>query len=62
MRTENETIDNKMSMNVRGLLRVLVKSQVNNQVEARIGIQVWDKIREQVSLQVWTQIKENVRL
>ena len=62
MRTENETIDNKMSMNVGGLLRVLVKSQVNNQVEARIGIQVWDKIREQVSLQVWTQIKENVRL
>ena len=62
MRTENETIDNKMNMNVRGLLRVLVKSQVNDQVEARIAIQVWDKIRGQVSLQVWTQIKENVRL
>jgi hypothetical protein len=62
MRTENETIDNKISMNVRGILRVLVKSQVNDQVEARIASQVWSKIREQVSLQVWTRIKENVRL
>ncbi len=50
MRTENETIDNKISMNVRGLLRVLVESQVNDQVKARISIQVWGKIREQVSL------------
>jgi len=62
MRTENETIDNKMNMNVRGLLRVIVKSQVNDQVGARIASQVWTQIREQVCLQVWTQIKENVRL
>jgi hypothetical protein len=50
MRTENETIDNKMSMNVRGLLRVLVESQVNDQVEARISIQVWDQVKENVRL------------
>jgi hypothetical protein len=62
MRSENETIDNKISMNVRGLLWVLVKSQVNDQVEARIAIQVWGKIRDQVGDQMWTRIKENVRL
>ena len=62
MKDVSETIDNKMNMNVRGLLRVLVKSQVNDQVGARIASQVWTQIREQVCLQVWTQIKENVRL
>jgi hypothetical protein len=62
MRTENETIDNKMSMNVIGLLRVLVESQVNDQVKSRISIQVWGKIRDQVGDQLWTRIKENVRL
>jgi hypothetical protein len=62
MRTENETIDNKISMNVRGILRVLVESQVNDQVEARIAIQVWGKIRDQVGDQVWTRIKENIEL
>jgi hypothetical protein len=62
MKTVNETIDNKMNIGVRSLLRVLVKSQVNDQVEARIASQVWTQIREQVCFQVWTQIKENIEL
>jgi hypothetical protein len=59
MKNVNETIDNKMKRNT---LRVVVKSQVNDQVEARIDSQVWVKPRDQVCLQVWAQIKENVRL
>ena len=55
----NHTIDNKMKRNT---LRVVVKSQVNDQVEARIASQVWTQIREQVCLQVWTQIKNNMKL
>ena len=59
MKNVNETIDNKMKRNT---LRVVVKSQVNDQVEARIDSQVWVKPRDQVCLQVWAQIKENMEL
>jgi len=62
MKDVSHTIDNKMNIGVRNTLRVLVKSQVNDQVEARIASQVWTQIREQVCLQVWTQIKENIEL
>jgi len=59
MKNVNETIDNKMKRNT---LRVVVKSQVNDQVEARIASQVWTQIREQVCLQVWAQLKQNKKL
>jgi hypothetical protein len=59
MKNVNHTIDDKMKRNT---LRVVVKSQVNDQVEARIASQVWTQIREQVCFQVWTQIKENIEL
>jgi hypothetical protein len=62
MKTVNDTITYKMNIGLRNLLRILTKSQVNDQVEARIASQVWTQIREQVCLQVWAQIKENVRL
>jgi hypothetical protein len=59
MKNVNETIDNKMKRNT---LRVVVKSQVNDQVEARIDSQVWVKPRDQVCLQVWAQLKQNKKL
>jgi hypothetical protein len=62
MKDVSDTINNKMNIGVRSLLRVLVKMQLNNPVEDKISSQVWDKIRDQVGFQVWTQIKENVRL
>jgi hypothetical protein len=62
MKTVNDTITYKMNIGLRNLLRILTKSQVNDQVEARIDSQVWVKPRDQVCLQVWAQLKQNKKL